>query len=310
MPSLQAWVMMALIRATGMKRKARDTASFPDNVALMQSRGAAPPGPRRERRLRITEEGFAGRPVITVAPRGTPSRHHILYLHGGAYVFDLLDVHWRAIEGLIERTGATVTIPLYPLAPRHCWEDAFAMVRPLHADLAARHGAENITVAGDSAGGGMTLALAQQLRDAGEPLPARLVMFSPWLDIRTDDPGVLATEARDPMLATPAAQMAGRWWARELDLHDPRVSPLFGSLANLPPMLVLTGTRDMLNADARRLRDRAEGQGANLLFREYDGLFHVWVCLPVPEARQALDETAAFITAAPASKGSGPEQPA
>ncbi len=291
--------MMALIRATGMKRKARDTASFPGNVALMQSRGPAAPGRRRERRLRITEESFAGRPVITVAPKGTPSRHHILYLHGGAYVFDLLDVHWRGIEGLIARTGATVTIPLYPLAPRHCWADAFAMLRPLHADLAARHGARNITVAGDSAGGGLTLALTQQLRDAGEPMPARLVLFSPWLDIATDDPGVLAIEPRDPMLATPAAQMAARWWARDLALDDPRVSPLYGSLAGLPPMAVFTGTRDMLNPDSRRLRDKAAGEGADLRFHEYDGLFHVWMCLPIPEARQALDETAAFIAGGP-----------
>jgi acetyl esterase/lipase len=292
--------MMALIRATGMKRKARDTARFPEYVAMMQARGPAPPGRRRERRLRITRDEFAGLPVLTVAPRENPGSHHILYLHGGAYVFDLLDVHWRAFDGLIDRTRATITIPLYPLAPRHGWEDAFAMLRPLHAALAARHGAENITVAGDSAGGGLTLALAQDLRDAGEPLPARLVLFSPWLDIATDDPGVLATEPRDPMLATPAAQLAGRWWARGLDLRDPRVSPLHGSLAGLPPTLVFTGTRDMLNADSRRLRDKAAGEGANLLFREYEGLFHVWMCLPIPEARQALDETAAFITGPPA----------
>nr|WP_245216002.1 alpha/beta hydrolase [Pararoseomonas baculiformis] len=292
---MRAWLMMALIRATGMKDKARDTAKFPDRVRMIQARGPAPPGKAREKRLLITRESFGGYGVFTVAPRDGASRHHILYLHGGAYVFDLLDVHWRAVEELVRRTGATVTIPLYPLAPRHCWKDALGMVQPLHAALAARHGAENLIVAGDSAGGGMTLALAQLIRDAGERLPAGLVMFSPWLDVASDDPRLMALAARDPMLAPPAAQMAGRWYARDLPLDDPRVSPLYGSLEGLPPMILFTGTRDMLNADAHRLRDKAAAEAADLRFREYEDMFHVWVCLPIPEARQALAEAATFI---------------
>ncbi|MFC7737118.1 alpha/beta hydrolase fold domain-containing protein [Roseomonas sp. GCM10028921] len=298
MPSFRAWLVMALVRATRMRDKARDTARFPERVRMIQARGPASPGAAREKRLRIERQGFGGYELITAAPREGGSRHHILYLHGGAYVFDLLDVHWRAIEGLIHRTGATVSIPIYPLAPAHCWADAFAMVRPLHAALAERHGAENLTVMGDSAGGGMTLALAQEIRDAAEALPARLVLLSPWLDVGTDDPGVIAAEARDPMLAIPAAQIAGRWYARDLSLRDPRVSPIYGSLRGLPPIAVFTGTRDMLNADARRLRDKAAEEGADLLFREYDGLCHVWMTLPIPEARQALDEAAAFMEAA------------
>ena len=299
MPSLRAWLMMAAIRATRMKNHARDTRRFPDVVRTIQARGPAAPGRARENRLLITREGFGGHGVLTVAPRRGASRHHILYLHGGAYVFDLLDVHWRAVEALVARTGATVTIPLYPLAPRHDARDALGMVHPLYLALAGRYGAENITIAGDSAGGGMTLALAQQIRDAGQARPAGLVMFSPWLDIAADHPRLIALERRDPMLAAPGAQMAGRWYARDLSLQDPRVSPLYGTLSGLPPMLLFTGTRDMLNADAHRLREKAEGEGADLLFREYDGLFHVWICLPVPEAGQALDEAAAFIMAPP-----------
>ncbi|SHI41507.1 Acetyl esterase/lipase [Roseomonas rosea] len=297
MPSLRAWMMMALIRATRMKDHARNTRRFPDKVRAIQARGPAQPGRARERRLLITRESFGGYGVFTVAPRQGATRHHILYLHGGAYVFDLLHVHWRVVDALVARTGATVTIPLYPLAPRYEARDTLGMVHPLFTALAARYGAENITVAGDSAGGGMALALAQIIRDAGEALPAGLVMFSPWLDVATDHPRLLEIEHRDPMLASPAARLAGQWYARDLPPDDPRVSPLYGSLAGLPPMIVFTGTRDMLNADARRLRETAEEAGANLLFREYDGLFHVWICLPVPEARQALDEAAAFIAA-------------
>jgi acetyl esterase/lipase len=290
-------MMIALMRAAGMKRKANDTGRFRDRVRAIQARGPAQPGRARERRLRISRESFGGHEVFTAAPCQGGSRHHILYLHGGAYVFDLLPVHWRVIEGLIRRTGASVTIPLYPVAPDHCWQDALGMVQPLYAKLAQRYGAENLAVMGDSAGGGMTLALAQQLRDAGEALPRCLVLFSPWLDVGSDDPGVMAVEPRDPMLSSAAARLAGSWYARDLPLDDPRVSPIYGSLAGLPPMAVFTGTRDMLLADARRLRNRAAEEGARLDFHEQDGLFHAWVLFPIPEAEQAMDEAAAFLKA-------------
>jgi len=295
MPSLRARLLAGLLRLGGVKRKAEDTERFTRLVLWAQRQGAAQPGKRREKRLRIGRESFGGYPVFTAAPRQGGSGHHILYLHGGAYAFDLAALHWRTIEGMIERTGASVTIPLYPLAPRHNWQDAFAMVRPLHAALAARHGVEALTVMGDSAGGGMALALAQQLRDAGEALPARLVLFSPWLDVTMRDPGQLEIDPRDPFLAVPPAKLAGEWYAADLPTDDPRISPIFGSLAGLPPIAVFTGTRDMLNADARRLRAKAAEEGATLAFHEEAGMIHAWMIMPIPEARRALDQAAAFM---------------
>ncbi|MFH5924209.1 alpha/beta hydrolase fold domain-containing protein [Roseomonas xinghualingensis] len=299
MASLRARLLAAMFRVSGVKRVASDTERFTRVVHWGQRRGAAQPGRGRERRLRIGRESFGGYPVFTAAPRQGGSNHHILYLHGGAYVFDMAGLHWRVIERMIERTGATVTIPLYPLAPGHNWRDAFGMVRPLHAALATRHGAEALTVMGDSAGGGMALALAQQLRDAGEALPARLVLFSPWLDVTMRDPGQLEIDPSDPFLAVPPARLAGKWYAADLPTDDPRVSPIFGSLAGLPPIAVFTGTRDMLNSDARRLRARAAEEGAALAFHEEAGMIHVWMMMPVPEARLALDKAAAFMTEVP-----------
>lgn len=306
MPSFRARLVMALIRVSGLKYLGRNPANLPGAARLDQSRGTARPSRALRREFLVSSTTADGHETFTVAPREGASRHHILYLHGGAYVFEMIGLHWRTIAALIRRTGATVTVPIYPLAPRHSWRDAFAMLRPLHAELAARHGAANITIAGDSAGGGMALALAQLLREVGDPLPGRLLLFSPWLDVATDDPGVRAIEPRDPLLAIPAAQTAGRWWADELPLDDPRVSPIHGALSGLPPIAVFTGTRDMLNADARRLRDKAAGEGADLRFHEYDGMFHVWVCTPIPEARQALDEAAAFIADPPAGEAARP----
>ncbi|WP_159346709.1 alpha/beta hydrolase fold domain-containing protein [Roseomonas harenae] len=299
MPSLRARLLVAALRLCRVKQVAGNTERFTRFVHWAQRHGPAGPGRQRERRLAISRASFGGHPVFTAAPREGGSRHHILYLHGGAYAFSLADLHWRVIEGMIARTGASVTIPIYPLAPVHTWRDAFAMVRPLHAALAARHGAENLTVMGDSAGGGMALALAQQLRDAGEKLPARLVMFSPWLDVTMRDPGALAIDPRDPFLAVAPARLAGEWYAGDLPLDDPRISPVFGSLAGLPPMAVFTGTRDMLHADACRLRAKAAEEGAQLVFHEGAGMIHVWMMMPIPEARPALDQAAAFMEGLP-----------
>jgi monoterpene epsilon-lactone hydrolase len=288
-------MLVGFLRLARVKQRANDLPLFTRLVHRMQRWGPAQPG-------RWIERGeFGGCPVLTAAPRRGGSRHHILYLHGGAYVFPIAGLHWKAIEALIRRTGATVTVPLYPLAPGHSWRDTFGMVRPLHAALAARHGAENLTLAGDSCGGGLAVALAQVMRDAGEALPARLVLFSPWMDASMADPGQLAIEPDDPFIAAAPGRLAAGWYAADLPVEDPRISPINGALSGLPPMIVFTGTRDMLNADANRLRERAAAEGTPLEFREYPGMIHVWMLMPIPEARPALDQAAAFMGPAAAT---------
>jgi len=142
----------------------------------------------------------------------------------------------------------------------------------------------------------MAAALAQQIRDAGEALPARLVLLSPWMDVTMTDPGQRAIEPDDPFLSIAPARMTGEWYAAGLALDDPRVSPIHGAMAGLPPMMVLTGTRDLLNADAHRLRDKAAAEGVALTFVEAPAMIHVWMLMPIPEARRALDRIAGFIT--------------
>jgi monoterpene epsilon-lactone hydrolase len=147
-----------------------------------------------------------------------------------------------------------------------------------------------VIVMGDSAGGGMALSLAQQLRDAARPLPTRLILISPGLDMTFSDPRQPVIAVQDKMLDIPGLLVAGRWYAGGLSSADPKISPLFGSLASLPPIAVFTGTHDLLNPDARRLQAKAAQDGALLSFHEYEGMFHVWPLAPIPEARQAINE--------------------
>jgi monoterpene epsilon-lactone hydrolase len=255
---------------------------------------AAPPervASRFDINLRATSSGSA----YVVAPREATTELRLIYLHGGAFQLDLLKEHWPILGGLAARTGVELTVPLYPLAPEHDWQPAFAMIDALYGEMVAAVGAQNVVIAGDSAGGGIALSLCQWWRDRGTPLPARLVLISPWADATVGDPAQIEIAKRDYILSIDRLREAGHSWAGARNTNDPVVSPLFGSLAGLPPMLVLAGTDDILVSDARRLATSARASGTTLRLSEYPGMFHVWLAAPIPEAEQALDEAAAFI---------------
>jgi epsilon-lactone hydrolase len=268
-------------------------------VAKSHAKGPAQPSNAFRKLFDVREEQIDGQRVWTASPRtaaNNPMR--ILYVPGGAYVFQPQSLHWDIVKALIERTGATVVLPAYPVAPEHDWQPAYAMINTIYARLVAEVGAKRVVIAGDSAGGGITLSLAQQLRDAGRSLPAALVLFSPWLDVTLSDPTQVALDKVDRILSIASLRITGEWWSGDLPPTDPRISPLFGALAGLPPIAVFTGTDDLLYPDATRLAAKANEAGASLTLFTYPHMFHDWMGVTVlPEAARALDEAAGFIHA-------------
>jgi epsilon-lactone hydrolase len=273
-----------------------------------RSRGPDAPPERMRKRFDVRAETVAGRSQWVVGPRAGDNGLRILYLHGGAYVSRLGGWQWSLVEGLVARTRGTVVAPDYPLAPEHTCLDGLAHARTVYEGLIKGAGARNVAVVGDSAGGGLALALMQELRDTGTALPVALVLLSPWLDVTCSDPTQPELEKVDRILSIAALRRAGSLWAGPLAPDDPRVSPLNGSLAGLPPIAVFAGTEDLLLPDARRLAEqgcppggRAEGAdagGAAVTLFEYPHQYHVWMAgMPafVPEAGRALDQAAAFI---------------
>ncbi|MDJ0276437.1 alpha/beta hydrolase fold domain-containing protein [Sphingomonas sp. 2R-10] len=266
-------------------------------IALNCAAGPAAPPERIASRFAIDLRAIAGGSAYVVAAREATTNLRLIYLHGGAFQLDLLKEHWPILGGLAARTGVELTVPLYPLAPEHDWQPAFAMIDALYAEMVAAVGAQNVVIAGDSAGGGIALSLCQRWRDRGTPLPARLVLISPWADATVSDPAQTEIAKRDHILSIDRLRDAGFSWAGARRTNDPVISPLFGSLAGLPAMLVLAGTDDILVSDARRLATSARASGTDLRLSEYPGMFHVWLAAPIPEAERALDEAAAFILA-------------
>jgi acetyl esterase/lipase len=219
-----------------------------------------------------------------------------VYLHGGGYIFPLMRPHWTIIRALIEATGAAVTVPLYPLAPEHDHRPSWAMVDAVYEELLRTGAGARLALAGDSAGANLALSLAIRRRAAGAPLPDRLILFSPWLDLTLSDPAARQVEPRDGILAVDGAIQCGRWWVAEKDPRLPEFSPLYAGLAGLPPMAVFQGTHDIFVADARSFQARAAAQGADLQYFEYEGGFHVFMgARNTRESRDVYRRVAGFL---------------
>ena len=257
---------------------------------------APQPGPMpASMRVRFTATCDKG--ITRVFPKqGLRSGGALIFLHGGAYLFPLVDGQWGIVEGLIDRTGLPVIIPDYPLAPNHTAAEAFDFVQPIIDEAQAEFG--RVILFGDSAGGGLALSLAMQRRDTGARQVDGLVLYAPWVDVTMTNPRIEEVQGRDKILRVPGLVWAGRAWAADLDPTDPRVSPLYGDPAGLPPMRIFQGDADILGPDTIEFARKAARAGVDVRLRvEPDG-FHVYVLsVPIiPEAEAALDRSARFIS--------------
>jgi epsilon-lactone hydrolase len=256
---------------------------------------------RLRERCTVGEERVRGHLVYTLAPKRNASTWHVVYTHGGAYVYPLLRAHWTIIKALIEATGATVTIPIYPLAPEHQYREAYDALEQVYRGLVARIAPERLVLCGDSAGGGLALGQALYYRDRGLPLPGHLVLFAPWLDVTMSNPEARPRERDGVPRDLDLVREYGRWWAGSADPRTPLISPLFGDLRGLPPIQLYQGTDDILLADARALRDRVAAAGGGIRLYETPGGFHVFMGATfTPEAKRVFRQVRETLGPGPA----------
>lgn len=288
MPSLSAKAIAVLMRPLGPMKSLRSAEATRAKIAALEVRpeSCAPPK-RLDRTVDLSVRTVRGWPVYTVAPRASASGRRALFSHGGALYREIMPIHWLLIAKLTAATGTQFTVPIYPLLPACRAGSVVPAVTDLAADLLAEIGAENVTIMGDSAGGAITLAVALQLRDRGLPAPHRTILISPALDLAFSDPAIAEIAPHDPLLAVPGLRVVAPMWCGELALDDPLVSPLQGDLGGLGPITMFSGTRDILNADARRLVRKAAAAHLQLDYHEAPGCLHDYPLLPIPEAREA-----------------------
>ncbi len=217
------------------------------------------------------------RPAEWLTPPGARSNTVVLYLHGGGYVIGSPRSH-RHLAAAVARVSAARALLLdYRLAPEHPFpaalDDAVAAYEWL---LGQGLDARRIVVAGDSAGGGLTVATLLALRDRGRPLPAAGVCISPWVDLTCSAPSYAAKAAVDPIVTQESVTMLAKAYVGAGDVKAPLVSPLYADLAGLPPLLVHVGSDEVLLDDALGLGERARKAGVDVQVEEWPAMIHVW----------------------------------
>ncbi|MDX9953724.1 MAG: alpha/beta hydrolase [Anaerolineae bacterium] len=247
-------------------------------------------------------------PCHWLIPQNSPANRALLYLHGGGFVFGLSPQHLQMGAWLAQKMHTRILMADYRLAPDAPFPAALDdSTAAYHWLLQQGIPAQNIVVAGDSAGGNLTLTLLLKLRDSGEPLPAAAACLSPVTDLSRDH---AHPEHRDPLLSPRAMQLYTRSYVGNHDARDPWISPVFGDLRGLPPLLIYAGEDEILRADALQITEVAQAAGVDVRLEIAPRLWHVWqLFLELPQARQSLEDIAQFLSSHIGGRQKNPVNP-
>ncbi|KAH8169793.1 alpha/beta hydrolase fold domain-containing protein [Sarocladium implicatum] len=230
-----------------------------------------------------------------------------MFIHGGAFYREMRPQHWNFVAQVVRETGLDAIVPIYPLLPRpgsapHEAIDGFM-------DICGKLEQPIVSIVGDSAGGTYTLATMQQLIKKNPELAKTvccIVLISPSLDANLTHPEVVRRGQNDPWLGIDGLRQILTILESDMSADDPLVSPLFGDIEGLPPVMVLSGTYDMLVADAQRLSAKFQGKGTDicmpgsfrnekLIYIEQPKMLHVYPLMPHPEGAEARQSIVQFL---------------
>ncbi len=252
-----------------------------------------------KKRGTVTEKRVVmGVPILVTKPASDAPLANILYFHGGAYVMGGFNTHGRFCGHLAVAAQARVWLPDYRLAPEHTFpaalDDALAAYQSMLDEGLNPH---QITLAGDSAGGGLALATAIAIRDQGLPLPAAIVLLSPWVDLTLGGASHQVCGDKDPMLSTAGLRRSAAAYRHGLPAGDPGCSPVYGDLSGLPPVQIQVGSEEILLSDAQLLAERLQAAGVGNDLQIYPKLWHVFQLHAglLRESDAALAKIAQFI---------------
>ncbi|MGB5165559.1 MAG: alpha/beta hydrolase [Woeseiaceae bacterium] len=305
MPKQQTRGSRSSLRARLMRRLSSryfdriDTASINPRVLRERLDGLTRklPGPRGVTRRTVSVAGLHAEQLV---PEGVTGDGVLLYLHGGAYVMGNCNSHRGLAGGLARAAGVVALLPEYRLAPEyrypHAVDDAVSVYRSLVED---GHAPSSIIIAGDSAGGGLTMATLLALRKAGDQLPAGAFLLSPWTDLTASGESMRTNHDRDPWFRRDGVMKAATFYCDESELRDPLVSPVFADMHDLPPVHIQVGDLEVLLSDSTRVVDRIIAAGGNAEVEIWPGMWHVFQAFypVVPEAQRAIMQMAAKMRA-------------
>jgi acetyl esterase/lipase len=251
----------------------------------------------------VVKQAIGGVPAEVVSARGADSQPTVIHFHGGGYCVGSTNTPRSWAAHLSARTGCRVVLPEYRLAPEHphpaALEDARAVLKALAGELTPG----SVVISGDSAGGGLALALVLSLRDEGRKLPAGCILLSAWLDLSRDRRAAPDLVRQDVILSPAWLDACARGYAAPPAWTDPSVSPLHAAHSGLPPLLIQAATSELLAPDAELLAASASAAGVDVTYTRWPRMWHDFALQPglLAEADSALAQAAWFVCQVTAS---------
>lgn len=222
----------------------------------------------------------------------------IIFLHGGGFCIGSIDTYRHFTSRLAKATGIRVLYVEYRLAPENPFPGAVEDTISVYQSLLSQGlSSENIILVGDSAGAGLCLSSTLSLRDNGAPLPAALVLFSPWTDLTLNSKSLKTNAKKDPLVFVADQKRLVAAYTKGKDVKNPLISPRFGNFTGFPPILIHTCDDEILLDDSLNLVEKAKKDGVEVTLKLWMGMFHVFAIFPdhTPEGKKSLKEVVSFI---------------
>ncbi|MBX9780359.1 MAG: alpha/beta hydrolase [Chitinophagaceae bacterium] len=250
--------------------------------------------------LHISSLKIAERNLYIINRKESKSPKVIFYIHGGAYISNIISQHWDLIKILAEHTSATFIVPDYPLAPFSTFTETYKMVEKAYKRILTTTAPQNIIFMGDSAGAGLALGLAQKLQKENSPQPEQIILLSPWLDITMANPDILSIEKQDNMLSKSGLIKAGQAYAGSSEPTNYLLSPIYGDFKGLGKISLFIGTNDLFICDSRKFKRMMNEQNISFNYFEYPRMFHVFMAVTMlKEAKDAIKHIINLILSSP-----------
>lgn len=286
MESIQSKFFKLLLLIVGRKRFWYQTGDKLKKGIAARRKFPTEPPEKIVKDFQVEKKEMKGHSYYEISQKNGRNQQHIFYLHGGAYVHQITKYHWDFLYRLAKTLSCSLTVPLYPLAPEHTYKETVDMVTALYRERLGQE--DNVILMGDSAGGGLALALAQLLKSNEEKLPRRMILIAPWLDMTLSNPEIEILQKDDYFVAKPGLMDVAKWYSGGEDLRHYLLSPIYGELKGLPQITLFVGTKDSLVADARKFVRIAASQDIKIDYIEGRDMVHVYPIFTFPEAQVAF----------------------
>lgn len=285
--SVAAVISEIVGRLSGFKKKLKTVENF-EKLMKVRTKEQLVPYKIPEKFKKMVETEQVDSMTVYYLNRQEKAKKRILYIHGGAYIYEMYSQHWDMLNKIAKDSGAEIIIPIYQLAPTHNFKDNIEILIKIYKSLLNDN--SEIILMGDSAGGGLALGLSYELADRNYTKPDKTILLSPWLDVTMENLDYKNYESKDPLLAGFGLKEAGKLWAGELSTKDERISPLYGDYKKLQNITLFVGTREIFYPDVTTFYNNLVKQGVKAQLYVGEEMNHVWPLFPIPETKETLKQ--------------------